>query len=108
MNSPLQDLLEALDAWSKYPGAHYYYENLQTAYRAYKAAPKPLVLEDTHPEQMAKVFHETYENLANEFGYETRKQSAVPWDKVPDKNKQLMIATCKQVIAHYRLTEDKT
>jgi hypothetical protein len=43
-------------------------------------------------EQLARLFHETYERLAPQFGYETRKASAVPWDQVPERNKALMIA----------------
>lgn len=50
-------------------------------------------------EQVAKLFHDTYERLAPEHGYKTRKASAVPWEDVPEKNRALMIATCKIVIA---------
>lgn len=42
-------------------------------------------------EQIAKRFHETYEKLAPQFNYKTRKSSAVPWNKVPKDNKNLMI-----------------
>lgn len=50
------------------------------------------------PEQLAKQFHDTYERLAPDFGYNTRKESAVDWKDVPDNNKLLMIETCKQII----------
>lgn len=43
-------------------------------------------------EQLAKLFHETYERLAPTFGYETRKGTAVPWEQLPPRNKNLMIA----------------
>lgn len=43
-------------------------------------------------EQLARLFHETYERLAPSFGYSTRKGTAVPWAEVPEKNKRLMIA----------------
>jgi len=49
------------------------------------------------PERLARIFHETYERLAPTFCYETRKESAVPWDQVPDTNKKLMIAVCREV-----------
>ena len=49
------------------------------------------------PEDMAKKFHETYERLAPEFGYATKKDSAVHWDYVPKENKNLMIAVCKEL-----------
>jgi hypothetical protein len=50
-------------------------------------------------EQIAQAFHEEYERLAPGFGYETRRDSAVPWDKVPPANRNLMIATVAQVMA---------
>jgi hypothetical protein len=43
-------------------------------------------------EEIARAFHEAYERLAPEHGYETREASAVPWDEVPQQNKALMIA----------------
>lgn len=49
------------------------------------------------PECLARMFHETYERLAPAFHYETRRESAVPWDSVPDTNKKLMIAVAKEV-----------
>ena len=52
---------------------------------------------DTDAEQLARRFHETYERLAPSFGYETRKDSAVPWESVPEKNRKLMIAVCAEI-----------
>jgi hypothetical protein len=49
-------------------------------------------------EQLAARFHEAYERLAPSHGYETRKQSAVPWDSVPEQNKRLMIAVCAELL----------
>ena len=49
-------------------------------------------------EELAKLFHDNYERLAPEHGYETRKDSAVPWESVPERNKSLMIATCAAVL----------
>lgn len=46
-----------------------------------------------HAEEIAKLFHETYERLAPQFGYKTRDASAVPWADVPENNRALMIAT---------------
>jgi hypothetical protein len=51
------------------------------------------------PEQFARQFHETYERLAPSFGYETRRESAKPWDEVPDQNRRLMTAVCAEVLA---------
>jgi hypothetical protein len=56
----------------------------------------------TRPEspgrRLARQFHETYERLAPEFGYETRAESAVPWDEVPDNNQSLMVAVCRELL----------
>jgi len=49
-------------------------------------------------ETIARVFHETYEQLAPGLGYKTRDESAVPWAEVPAKNKALMIATVDDLL----------
>ena len=49
-------------------------------------------------EQLARLFHETYEELAPNFDYKTRKASAKPWDDVPENNKKLMIAVAARVL----------
>jgi hypothetical protein len=49
------------------------------------------------PEALARQFHEAYERLAPAFGYETRKESAKPWDEVPENNRRLMTAVCAEV-----------
>ena len=46
-------------------------------------------------EDIARYFHEEYERLAPRFGYETREESRVPWEDVP--NRDLMIATTTDV-----------
>jgi len=48
--------------------------------------------------ELARLFHETYEKLAPEYDYKTRKRSAVPWGQVPSNNKRLMIAVCERII----------
>ena len=50
------------------------------------------------PERVAQLFHETYERLAPDFGYETRGDSAVPWEQVPEANRGLMVATAAAVL----------
>ena len=50
---------------------------------------------EAEPETIARRFHETYERLAPEFGYETRRASAVAWEDVPENNRALMIATVR-------------
>ena len=56
-------------------------------------------------EQLAELFHETYERLAPSFGYETRKESSVPWSDVPANNKSLMIAVAREVLAEVKAEE---
>jgi len=54
-------------------------------------------------EDLARLFHETYERLAPDFGYETREASRTAWELVPDNNKRLMIAVCAELLG---LSED--
>jgi hypothetical protein len=49
--------------------------------------------------KLSEKFHDIYERLAPGFSYDTRKSSAVAWCDVPDNNKNLMIATCIELIA---------
>lgn len=48
---------------------------------------------------LARAFHEAYERLAPDHGYQTRRASAVPWEAVPEANKTLMLATIGDVLA---------
>ena len=52
-------------------------------------------------ERLAQLWHDEYERRAPEFGYTTRKSSAVPWSEVPEPNKSLMIAVAKAVIRQW-------
>jgi len=52
----------------------------------------------TDAEKLAQRFHVKYENLAPQFGYKTRDASAVPWEKVPELNRGLMIAVCQELL----------
>lgn len=51
-------------------------------------------------EQLAQLFHETHERLAPDFGYATRKETAIPWQNIPadSSNKRLMIAVAGEVL----------
>ena len=60
---------------------------------------------ETKEEKLAELFHVTYERLAPDFGYKTREASAKPWADVPEQNKNLMIAVCKEIITSYEWTE---
>lgn len=49
-------------------------------------------------EAIARRFHEAYELLAPDHGYETRQASRKPWSDVPDDNKNLMIAVVARLL----------
>ena len=51
---------------------------------------------------VARRFHEEYERQAPHFGYETRPESAVEWDDVPEKNKRLMVRTVCGIFTQVR------
>jgi hypothetical protein len=53
-------------------------------------------------EELAALFHATHERLAPSFGYETRRESAVPWAQVPESNRLLMVAVAAVVLATLR------
>ena len=57
--------------------------------------------------ELARQFHQAYERLAPQFGHETRKESAVPWDKVPEKNRSLMTAVCGELLADLRAEDER-
>lgn len=48
--------------------------------------------------ELAKDFHATYERLAPGFGCKTQEASAKPWSEVPANNRNLMIATAKDIL----------
>lgn len=52
----------------------------------------------TREEEIAKEFHDVYERLAPEHSYETREESAKPWEEVPENNRNLMIAVVEELI----------
>lgn len=63
------------------------------------SAPDDVEVGEPNPaEQLARAFHEAYEELAPEYGYRTREASAVPWSRAPVRNRRLMIATAQRLI----------
>lgn len=60
---------------------------------------------DMTAEQLACLFHETYERLAPDHGYRTREASAKPWTEVPSQNKGLMIAVAAHLLEMLRDTD---
>lgn len=56
--------------------------------------PGERVLVVSGAEDLARRFHQLYEHAAPSFQYETRKESRVPWEKLPTINRELMIYVC--------------
>lgn len=60
---------------------------------------------ELNAEQLANLFHETYESLAPSYGYETRPETKVFNPESP--NGKLMIAVCTEVLKALTATEPK-
>ena len=58
----------------------------------------------TTEEMVAREFHKAYEDLAPHFGYKTRKDSAVPWEKCQKKNRNLMMAVITELLTKEVMT----
>lgn len=58
---------------------------------------------DRPGEGIAKAFHDTYERLAPEHGYETPEASA--WEEVPENNRNLMIAVVEVLLDENIISE---
>jgi hypothetical protein len=50
-------------------------------------------------EAIAAAFHIHYEALAPDFGYKTREASAVPWENIPQQNRDLMVAVVEDLLS---------
>lgn len=90
MSQSERDLIAEAQRWSE----HSLYRKLSDALESRLDAE----VGEGAAEYWAKRFHETYERLAPDFGYETRKESAKPWEDVPEQNKRLMIAVAGEVL----------
>lgn len=55
-------------------------------------------------ECLARMFHLHYEALAPLYNYETKKESRVEWENVPEPNKTLMIVVAKQLLINRIVT----
>lgn len=53
---------------------------------------------EVRAEDVARAFHEAYERLAPEHGYETRGASSGPWEEVPEDNRRLMVAAARDLL----------
>jgi hypothetical protein len=57
-------------------------------------------------ENLARRFHEVYEKIAPNFGYETKPESAKPWDEIPPNNRALMVATADVLLNEMEVERD--
>lgn len=56
--------------------------------------------------KLAKLFHDTYETLAPNFGYTTREDTREFREDTP--NGKLMIAVCQSILNDYTITKKDT
>jgi hypothetical protein len=49
-------------------------------------------------DEIARNFHEVYEQYAPNHGWETQQRSRVLWEDVPTENKNLMVAVVKKLL----------
>jgi hypothetical protein len=49
-------------------------------------------------EEVAEAFHIWYERVAPDYGYETRAETAVPWEAVPEANRRLMVRVVRELM----------
>lgn len=57
-----------------------------------------MTTEEVIADIIAAAFHTTYEQLAPNFGYETKLESRKSWGEVPEQNRALMRATVQQLL----------
>ncbi len=58
--------------------------------------------------ELAKAFHNAYEEMAPAFDYKTKTESAGAWDGIPENNQKLMIATCARIMMNITLPQERT
>jgi hypothetical protein len=58
----------------------------------------PMVLrKDISPEQLAKLFYESRQTLAPEFGFQSG-EGCFPWEEILPRQRELMVATARLVL----------
>lgn len=57
-----------------------------------------MTTEEVIADIIAAAFHATYEQLAPNFGYETKLESRKSWGEVPEQNRALMRATVQRLL----------
>ena len=67
-----------------------------------KGRTRMLKREKIDSEEVARKFHEIYERLAPDYGWDTNKETKKSWNDIPESNKQLMIAVSREVLIWLR------
>ena len=52
--------------------------------------------------ELARFMHETYEDKARLYGWETQEKSRVPFEKLPPENAKTIIAVAKEVVEWFQ------
>lgn len=99
-------VLDAAEALTRTSGSGDWgdaWEDLEDAVRVYREASAPSSPDTPRStvmdaETLARLFHETYEELAPSHGWETQERSRKVWEEVPAENKSLMIAVAERVL----------
>lgn len=52
----------------------------------------------TRVEEIARAFHETYEEIAPRAGWETQERCRVEWGDLPAANRNLMVAVVQRLL----------
>lgn len=50
------------------------------------------------PEELAKIFHNNYEDFAKNNGWKTQESCKVKFENLPEKNKETMIDVCTHIL----------
>lgn len=61
--------------------------------------PRYVIGSDDQREQIARRFHEQYEDLAPLYGWTTQAASAVDWEDVPEHQRRLMVHVVGNLLA---------
>ena len=56
-------------------------------------------------EELAKLFHDAYEEVAKKNNWNTQESCKVEFKDLPESNKQTMLDTCKIVLEHFQPKE---
>ena len=49
-------------------------------------------------EKIARAFHDAYEEIAPQAGWETQERSRKPWEDVPEANRRVMLLTVEALL----------